>query len=67
MSQHAPLPATVAELQALVLEQQASLANMVREIAVRVEREAYADNLAHGELVASQPHAFRHSAERQGA
>lgn len=35
MSQHAPLPATVAELQALVLEQQASLANMVREIAAR--------------------------------
>jgi transposase len=38
MSQHAPLPATVAELQALVLEQQASLANMVREIAAATTR-----------------------------
>ncbi|WP_232452432.1 IS66 family transposase zinc-finger binding domain-containing protein, partial [Burkholderia ubonensis] len=42
MSKDAPLPATVAELQALVLaqqasllEQQASIANMVREIAAR--------------------------------
>jgi primosomal protein N' (replication factor Y) len=29
---------------------------LVRETAVRVEREAYSDDLAHGELVASQPH-----------
>jgi Tfp pilus assembly protein FimV len=35
MSQSAPLPTTVAELQALVLEQQASIENMVREIAAR--------------------------------
>jgi len=35
MSDHAPLPDTVAELHALVLEQQASIANMVREIAAR--------------------------------
>jgi transposase len=35
MPKHAPLPATVAELQALVLEQQTSIANMVREIAAR--------------------------------
>jgi len=35
MSQYAPLPTTVAELQALVLEQQASIENMVREIAAR--------------------------------
>jgi transposase len=35
MSKHASLPTTVAELQALVLEQQSSLANMVREIAAR--------------------------------
>ena len=35
MSKHAPLPTTVAELQALVLEQQTSITNMVREIAAR--------------------------------
>lgn len=35
MSQSAPLPTTVAELQALVLEQQASIEKMVREIAAR--------------------------------
>jgi transposase len=35
MSKDVPLPTTVAELQALVLEQQASIANMVREIAAR--------------------------------
>lgn len=35
MSQYAPLPTTVAELQALVLKQQASIENMVREIAAR--------------------------------
>ncbi|MFP3588736.1 IS66 family transposase, partial [Paraburkholderia sp. SIMBA_055] len=35
MPKHAPLPTTVAELQALVLEQQTSITNMVREIAAR--------------------------------
>ncbi len=35
MSRDAPLPASVAELQALVLAQQASIENMVREIAAR--------------------------------
>ncbi|MFM0758486.1 transposase, partial [Paraburkholderia strydomiana] len=35
MSQSAPLPTTVAELQALVLEQRASIENMVRELAAR--------------------------------
>jgi transposase len=35
MSQSAPLPTTVAELQAPVLKQQASIENMAREIAAR--------------------------------
>jgi len=35
MPKHAPLPTTVAELQALVLEQHTSITNMVREIAAR--------------------------------